>query len=58
MTFSQESEPGAHVREGEKGSRVVYASAITRTEEDDNGEETERAIHFMKRRYGFQRGAN
>jgi antirestriction protein ArdC len=48
MTFRQATELGAHVRKGEKGSLVVYANAITRTEEGDNGEETERAIHFMK----------
>jgi antirestriction protein ArdC len=48
MTFRQATELGAHVRKGEKGSLVVYANAITKTEADDNGEETERAIHFMK----------
>src|ERR1700728_330070 len=41
MTFKQASELNAHVRKGEKGSMVVYASSITRTEEDDKGEETE-----------------
>jgi antirestriction protein ArdC len=45
MTFRQASELNAHVRKGEKGSLVVYANAITRTEEGDNGEETEREIH-------------
>jgi antirestriction protein ArdC len=48
MTFRQATELGAHVKKGEKGSLVVYANAITKTEEGDNGEETERAIHFMK----------
>ena len=48
MTFKQASELGAHVKKGEKGSLVVYASAITRTEQDDKGEESEREIHFMK----------
>src|SRR6202020_3629208 len=48
MTFRQASELNAHVRKGEKGSLVVYANAITRTEEDDKGEETEREIHYMK----------
>lgn len=48
MTFRQATELGAHVKKGEKGSLVVYANAITRTEEGDNGEETEREIHFMK----------
>ena len=44
MTFRQASEHNAHVRKGEKGSLVVYANSITRAEQDDNGEETERAI--------------
>ena len=48
MTFKQALELNAHVRKGEKGSLVVYANSITRTEEDDNGEETEREIHYMK----------
>jgi hypothetical protein len=48
MTFKQALELKANVRKGEKGSLVVYASAITRTEGGDNGEETEREIHYMK----------
>jgi antirestriction protein ArdC len=48
MTFKQALELNAHVRKGEKGSLVVYANSITRTEEDDKGEETEREIHYMK----------
>lgn len=49
MTFKQAQELGAHVRKGEKGSLVVYASTLTRTETDaDTGEETESAIPFMK----------
>jgi antirestriction protein ArdC len=48
MTFRQASELNAHVRKGEKGSLVVYANSITRTEEGDNGEESEREIHYMK----------
>jgi antirestriction protein ArdC len=48
MTFRQASELNAHVCKGEKGSLVVYANSITRTEEDDKGEETEREIHYMK----------
>lgn len=35
MTFRQALELNAHVRKGEKGSLVVYANAITRTEHDD-----------------------
>ena len=48
MTFKQASELEAHVRKGEKGSLVVYASSITRTEEPPEGEETDREIHYMK----------
>ena len=48
MTFKQASELKANVRKGEKGSLVVYANSITRTEEDAKGEETEREIHYMK----------
>lgn len=48
MTFRQALSLGAHVRKGEKGSTVVYANALTRTETDDAGEETERRIPFLK----------
>jgi antirestriction protein ArdC len=49
MTFRQALELGGHVRKGEKGSLVVYASSITRTETDaDTGEESEHDIPFMK----------
>jgi antirestriction protein ArdC len=49
MTFRQASELNAHVRKGEKGSLVVYANAITRTEHDDKtGEDVEHEIPYMK----------
>jgi antirestriction protein ArdC len=48
MTFRQASELNAHVRKGEKGSLVVYANSITRTEAGEQGEESEREIHYMK----------
>jgi antirestriction protein ArdC len=49
MTFRQAKELGANVRKGEKGSPVVYANTISRTEiDDDTGEEAERDIPFMK----------
>jgi len=48
MTYRQAEALDAHVRKGEKGSLVVYANSITRTEEDDKGEESEREIHYMK----------
>jgi antirestriction protein ArdC len=49
MTFKQALEIGGCVRKGEKGSPVVYASSITRSETNDSsGEESARDIHFMK----------
>ncbi len=49
MTFKQALDLGAHVRKGEKGSLVVYADRIRRTEIDEaSGEELEREIPFMK----------
>lgn len=48
MTYKQALELGAHVRKGERGSLVVYADRITRTEENGKGEEIERQIPFMK----------
>lgn len=48
ITFKQAQELGGHVRKGEKGSLVVYANKLTRTETDDKGEEIEKQIPFMK----------
>ena len=48
ITFKQALELGGHVRKGEKGSPIVYASAIVKTEEDENGEDEERSIPFLK----------
>jgi antirestriction protein ArdC len=49
MTFKQALELKAHVKKGEKGSLVVYADKLTRTETDaKTGEESTRAIPFMK----------
>jgi antirestriction protein ArdC len=49
MTFKQALELKACVRKGEKGSLVVYANAITRTEHDDaTGEDIAREIPFLK----------
>jgi antirestriction protein ArdC len=48
MTFRQATELEGHVMKGEKGSLVVYANAITRTEENDKGEQEERSIPYMK----------
>jgi antirestriction protein ArdC len=49
MTFRQAQELGGHIRKGEKGSLVVYANAITKTEHnDETGEDEEHKIPFMK----------
>jgi antirestriction protein ArdC len=49
MTYRQASELKANVRKGERGSLVVYADKIIRSEADcTSGEEVERAIPFMK----------
>lgn len=40
---------GAHVRKGERGSMIVYANKLIKTEENpDTGEEEARAIPFLK----------
>ena len=48
MTYKQAQELGGNVRKGEKGNLVVYANTITKTETDENGQESERDIPFMK----------
>ena len=48
LTFKQAQEMGGHVRKGEKGSLVVYASTFKKKEEGENGEEVEAEIPFMK----------
>lgn len=48
MTYKQAQELGGQVRKGERGSLVVYANRITRTETNESGEDTEREIPFMR----------
>ncbi|UTP40912.1 zincin-like metallopeptidase domain-containing protein [Phenylobacterium sp. LH3H17] len=48
MTFRQALELGGHVRKGEHGSTVVYANQIVRSEADENGQDVERQIPFLK----------
>lgn len=48
MTFKQAKELGAHVRKGERGAPVVYAGSMNKTEEQENGEQAERVIPFMR----------
>jgi hypothetical protein len=48
LTFKQALELGGNVRKGERGALVVYADRITRTENVDDGGETERSIPVLK----------
>ncbi len=48
MTFKQALELNANVRKGEKGSLVVYANTVTKTEDDGKGTDVEREIPFMR----------
>lgn len=49
LTYQQALELGGQVRKGERGSLVVYANTFNRTDVDaDTGEETERAVPFMR----------
>jgi len=49
MTFRQAIELGAHVRKGETGSPVVYASSFTAEDGDESdGETAERQVRYLK----------
>jgi antirestriction protein ArdC len=48
LTFKQCRELGGHVRKGEHGSQVVYASTFKKHETDETGEEIEQEIPFLK----------
>jgi antirestriction protein ArdC len=48
MTFKQAKDLTAHVRKGEKGALVVYASAYQKKEQGEGGEEVLREVSFLK----------
>lgn len=48
LTFKQAKELGGHVRKGEHGSPVVYASTFTKSETTDEGAEIESEIPFLR----------
>lgn len=48
MTFRQALELGGHIRKGETGSMVVFASRFKKTDVDSAGEEFDREIPFLK----------
>ena len=47
-TFRQWKEKGASVRKGEKGSPIIFYKTLTRTEENENGDEEESKIPLMR----------
>ena len=47
-TFKQWKTNGAQVRKGEKGSPIILYKTLTKTDEDENGTETETAIPMLK----------
>ena len=48
LTYKQAAELGGQVRKGEKGSLVVYADTFKKLEANEQGEDIETAIPFMK----------
>ena len=48
ITFRQAKELNASVKKGEKGSLVVYADRLTRSDSSEDGEAAERSVYFMK----------
>jgi antirestriction protein ArdC len=48
MTFRQATELNGSVKKGSRGSLVVYADHVTKTETTEDGQESERDIYFMK----------
>jgi antirestriction protein ArdC len=48
LTFQQAKEFGGHVKKGEHGSPVVYASTFKKKEQSEDGSETEADIPFLK----------
>ena len=48
LTFQQAKELGGHVKKGEHGSPVVYASTFKKSETSDDGQEIEAEIPFLK----------
>jgi antirestriction protein ArdC len=48
LTYQQALHQGGNVRKGEKATTVVFSGTLTRTEQDDKGEEQEKVIPFLK----------
>ena len=58
LTYKQAQAIGAQVRKGETGSLVVYANRVTKTETNEQGEDTERRHRLHERLYRVQRRAD
>lgn len=48
ITFQQAKELGGHVKKGERGSPVVYASTFKKREQTEDGSEIEEEIPYLK----------
>ncbi len=48
LTFQQAKELGGHVKKGEHGSPVVYAATFKKKDQNDEGDEIEQEIPFLK----------
>lgn len=48
MSYRQATALGGQVKRGEKGSLVVFANRLTKTDTDENGNDTEIEIPYMK----------
>jgi antirestriction protein ArdC len=48
LTFRQALELGGHVKKGEHGSQIVYASTFKKKDTTDAGDEIDREIPFLK----------
>ena len=53
MTFKQAIEFGGAVRKGEKATMCVYANSFAKIEEDEQGQDEERRIPFLKQYHVF-----
>lgn len=48
LTYQQAMHRGGHICKGEKSTTVVFSGTLTRTEQDDKGEEHKKVIPFLK----------
>ncbi len=48
LTYQQAVHQGGHIRKGEKSTMVVFSGTLTRIEQDNNREEHEKVIPFLK----------